>query len=119
MIHAFGPDSAVQEIDEMLANSLTAEDEEAVQAELRELQLETVRFAIYLASRHIINSWHSSAYRTQSGRSIYLLCRRRNPSVPSRVRDLLTFAHSPTLTFYPEPGTELQPQQEERVPVAA
>ncbi|KAI1793857.1 Snf7 family [Ganoderma leucocontextum] len=33
-----------REIDEMLANSLTVEDEEAVQAELRELQLETVRF---------------------------------------------------------------------------
>ncbi|KAI0721343.1 Snf7 family [Cerioporus squamosus] len=31
-----------REIDEMLANSLTLEDEEAVQAELRELQLETL-----------------------------------------------------------------------------
>ncbi|KAI0800966.1 Snf7 family [Fomes fomentarius] len=31
-----------REIDEMLSNSLTVEDEEAVQAELRELQLQTV-----------------------------------------------------------------------------
>lgn len=37
----------------MLANSLTVEDEEAVQAELRELQLETVCFGNYLDSRHI------------------------------------------------------------------
>ena len=37
-----------QEIDEMLANSLSLEDEEAVQAELRELQLETVRPTHYV-----------------------------------------------------------------------
>ena len=42
MSHPRGSNIMGQEIDEMLANSLTLEDEEAVQAELRELQLETV-----------------------------------------------------------------------------
>lgn len=44
-VHANGTNTIPQpqEIDEMLANTLTAEDEDAVQAELRQLQQEAVR----------------------------------------------------------------------------
>ena len=44
-----------QEIDEMLANSLTLEDEEAVQAELQELQM--VRFFYSRARALILTVW--------------------------------------------------------------
>ncbi|TBU45208.1 Snf7 family [Dichomitus squalens] len=69
-----------REIDEMLANSLSLEDEEAVQAELRELQLETLGVE-------------------DAGRPVQL------PSVPTE---------RPV-----SPVKEPQPQERERVPVAA
>ncbi|TFK83050.1 hypothetical protein K466DRAFT_577898 [Polyporus arcularius HHB13444] len=68
-----------REIDEMLANSLTLEDEEAVQAELRELQLD--------------------ALGAETERPVTL------PSVPQEV------------PVSEEP--EAQPEERERVPVAA
>ncbi|PIL31652.1 hypothetical protein GSI_06354 [Ganoderma sinense ZZ0214-1] len=73
-----------REIDEMLANSLTVEDEEAVQAELRELQIETL--GVHDAERPI----HLPSVPTEE------------PVSPIR-----------------KPGTELQSQEEQRVPVAA
>ncbi|KAI0756706.1 Snf7 family [Daedaleopsis nitida] len=70
-----------REVDEMLANSLTMEDEEAVQAELRELQLQVLTVE-------------------EQERPIHL------PSPPTTVPAT-------------EEGPELQPQERERVPVAA
>lgn len=108
----------IQEVDDVLANSLTAEDEEAVQAELHELQLETVRFMACLISRYTPNPRYSLAYRMRSGQSSFLPCQQKNLLVPSRVRDLPS-APSPTLTYYSESGTKPQAQERERIPVAA
>lgn len=50
LVFIFGVLTMMQEIDEMLANNLTSEDEEAVQLELQALQTEAVRFVLSLDS---------------------------------------------------------------------
>lgn len=86
----------------MLSSNLTVEDEEAVQAELRELQREAVSsryYSLYVLSDHVFRSLEKSP----SGRSGFRLRRTTFPSSPfqkrlSRSRNVLQSANE---SLYP------------------
>lgn len=76
-----GNSRRLQEIDEMLAGSLSLEDEEAVQAELHELQLETVSrghaTGEFIAENLAVGCGRRASYQlaVRSNRGTYGSCR--------------------------------------------
>ncbi|TFK57056.1 hypothetical protein OE88DRAFT_1715829 [Heliocybe sulcata] len=96
-----------REIDEMLSNNLTVEEEEAVEAELKALQAESVSESPP-AIAHIINVRVQATEREAEQAPVEL------PSAPVNV------PVAPEVYAEPIPNThEEEPEQRERVPVMA
>lgn len=106
-----------QEVDEMLANSLTVEDEEAVQAELRELQAVSTFLHLHggtpptvVTARRGGNGTPDRATFSSHGGSY---------SARSVVRSLSVRTADQVVEAEAESEPEPQPQERERIPVAA